>query len=129
MSNDSPVIYVIDDVSAFREVIKGMLEEMGFDTFVEAADGAEALEKLRKTPATLILCDHMMSPVNGVELLQEVKKDPTLQKIPFIMISAVSETTHVVHARSLGLDDYLVKPVRYTALQQSIVKALAGQMS
>ena len=76
----------------------------------QAFDGEEALEKLKKYKIDLITSDIMMPKMDGMTLLNELKKDEKLSHIPVIMITAKSLEEEKLKAFSLGINDYIIKP-------------------
>src|SRR5262249_10441855 len=83
-------VLVVEDNGPNRVMLCRRLEKHGYVT-VEARDGREALDQVRKHTFDLVLCDIMMPEVDGYEVLRELKADPDLQALPVIMISAVAE--------------------------------------
>jgi DNA-binding response OmpR family regulator len=77
---------------------------------LEAADGQQALDLLVRESVDLVASDAMMPHVSGLELLQQLKANPTLQGLPFLMITAWADEAHRLTALATGVDDYLLKP-------------------
>ncbi len=117
---DSPCVMVIDDVPETRMLLRDMLEEMGFLSVIEASNGRDALEKLKSKPAHLILCDHVMEEMSGLDLLSQLRNYPYLVDIPFIVVSAVGDVPVIETALDLGADDYLMKPVSFQLLRRKV---------
>jgi CheY-like chemotaxis protein len=117
---DSPCVMVIDDVPETRMLLRDMLEEMGFLSVIEASNGRDALEKLKSKPAHLILCDHVMEEMSGLDLLSQLRNHPYLVDIPFIVVSAVGDVPVIETALDLGADDYLMKPVSFQLLRRKV---------
>ena len=117
---DSPCVMVIDDVPETRMLLRDMLEEMGFLSVIEASNGRVALEKLKSKPAHLILCDHVMEEMSGLDLLSQLRNHPYLVDIPFIVVSAVGDVPVIETALDLGADDYLMKPVSFQLLRRKV---------
>jgi len=117
---DSPCVMVIDDVPETRMLLRDMLEEMGFLSVIEASNGRDALEKLKSKPAHLILCDHVMEEMSGLDLLSQLRNHPYLVDIPFIVVSAVGDVPVIETALDLGADDYLTKPVSFQLLRRKV---------
>ena len=117
---DSPCVMVIDDVPETRMLLRDMLEEMGFLSVIEASNGRDALEKLKSNPAHLILCDHVMEEMSGLDLLSQLRNHPYLVDIPFIVVSAVGDVPVIETALDLGADDYLMKPVSFQLLRRKV---------
>lgn len=121
---DSPCVMVIDDVPETRMLLRDMLEEMGFLSVIEASNGRDALEKLKSKPAHLILCDHVMEEMSGLDLLSQLRNHPYLVDIPFIVVSAVGDVLVIETALDLGADDYLMKPVSFQLLRRKVSDVL-----
>src|SRR5688572_10804765 len=127
MSETKPSILIVDDLAMFRVIVRDMLEELGITAVLEAASGDEALIQLKTNPVSLILSDFMMTPMNGLELLEKIRKDPALAPIPFIMISAVSEMKFAEAAVELGATSYITRPLAFDVLKERIESALGPQ--
>jgi two-component system chemotaxis response regulator CheY len=117
-------VMVVDDISSTRAIVKDMLRELGFTRIVEAGSGREALEALRRESAHLIVCDHSMRDMNGLELLIELQGDPQLCAIPFIVMSATSDATIMNSVMQAGAADYIVKPVAIQTLFRKVTNVL-----
>jgi two-component system chemotaxis response regulator CheY len=113
-------ILVVDDYKTMIRIIRNLLKQLGFEHVDEAADGSEALKKLREKKYGLIISDWNMEPMTGYELLKEVRGDTLLSKTPFIMVTAESKTENVVAAKKAGVDNYLVKPFNAQTLKSKI---------
>ena len=113
-------ILIVDDVDSARAVLRDMLEEMGYQHILEATDGREALEILKKTPVQLTLCDQVMDDMSGQELLFNLREIPHLRDTPVIIVSALSHVAEVEAAMSLGASDYLIKPLSIRKLRRKV---------
>lgn len=103
-----PTILVVDDSITTRSLEKSILESNGYQVIV-AMDGVEALEKLRSDKVDLVVCDVEMPRLDGFAVLQEVKKDAQLSKIPFIMVTSLEKREDKERGLALGADGYIVK--------------------
>lgn len=112
-------ILVVDDNAGNRDMLARQLERQGH-TVAAADDGREALERLRAEAFDLVLLDMMMPVLDGYGTLLEIKKDPALQHLPVIMISALDELGSVVRCIERGAEDYLPKPFNPTLLRARI---------
>jgi len=101
-------ILIADDDITLRDMYKLRLEADNFEVLI-AADGEEALGIIRKEKPDLILLDIMMPKINGLDVLAEIKKDPTLKEIPVIMLTALIQDVTKVKSLMSGADDYLMK--------------------
>jgi two-component system chemotaxis response regulator CheY len=75
-----------EDSQFQRTICVSQLKQAGFQNIEVAGDGNEAYSKLEEDKFDLILCDWEMPELNGIQLLKKIKKIPTLQNIPFIML-------------------------------------------
>ncbi len=102
-------ILVVDDEADIREILCYNLEEEGYKV-VSIDDGEKALEFLKQNQVDLILLDLMLPGIPGLELCKLMKKQPAMESIPIIMITARSSETDVIVGLELGADDYITKP-------------------
>lgn len=109
------------DVVLVREALK---DAKVYNRLHVASDGQQALDFLRHDPAEnpdgivpgLILLDLYMPKLNGLEVLEAIKKDDKLRKIPVVMMSSSREESTIVEAYELQANCYVVKPVDFTQL-------------
>ena len=113
-------ILVVDDYKTMIRIIRNLLKQLGFEDVDEAADGTEALGKMRERKYGLVISDWNMEPMTGYELLKVVRADDSLRETPFIMITAESKTDNVVAAKKAGVSSYIVKPFNAQTLKAKI---------
>jgi two-component system chemotaxis response regulator CheY len=121
---DEPQVLVVDDVPATRELLCDMLKEMGFSEIAEAVDGRDALEKLKKHRAQLIICDQVMEDMSGLDLLYQIRNHPYLVDIPFVVVSSCGDVPVIDTALELGADDYIMKPISFRLFKKKIFDTL-----
>lgn len=116
-------ILVIEDEAAIRRVLVKILSEES-DTYhvFEAEDGLKGVETLKKEDFDLVLCDIKMPKMDGVEVLETVKK--VKPEIPFIMISGHGDLDTAVNTMRLGAFDYISKPPDLNRLLTTVRNAL-----
>ncbi|WP_029038004.1 sigma-54-dependent transcriptional regulator [Salinimicrobium xinjiangense] len=118
-----PKILLIEDEAAIRRVlIKILTEENNSYEVEEAADGLEGIEKIREQDYDLILCDIKMPKMDGVEVLEAVKK--LKPEIPIVMISGHGDLDTAVNTMRLGAFDYISKPPDLNRLLNTVRNAL-----
>jgi two-component system chemotaxis response regulator CheY len=117
-------VLIVDDYKTMLRIIRNLLKQIDFNNVEEACDGTDALVKLRAGNFGLVISDWNMAPMTGLELLQEVRQDPRLKTLPFIMITAESKTENVVAAKQAGVSNYIVKPFNAETLRGKIEKVL-----
>ena len=76
---------------------------------IEAVDGEEGLEKIKNEIPDLILLDIVLPKKNGFEVLEQLKKDPKLSKIPVVCLSVLHQQEDIQKCKDLGANDYCVK--------------------
>jgi two-component system chemotaxis response regulator CheY len=123
VDRNAPVL-VVDDYQTMVRIIRNLLKHLGFENVDEAADGREALKKMRKTRYGLVISDWNMAPMTGIELLLEVRADEILKPTPFIMVTAESKTENVIAAKQAGVNNYIVKPFNAETLKAKITSVL-----
>lgn len=112
-------ILVIEDEPAMRANLQDILELEDFKP-VLAANGRQGILQARAEMPDLILCDILMPDMNGHEVLEALRDDPSTMRIPFIFLTAKGERADVREGMDLGADDYLIKPVRVEELLRAI---------
>jgi two-component system chemotaxis response regulator CheY len=120
----SAPILVVDDYQTMVRIVRNLLQQLGFDNVEDASDGSSALVKLRQKPFALVISDWMMEPMSGLELLREVRADPGLRALPFIMVTAENRKDRIAKARQAGADGYIVKPFNAEALSERIAAVM-----
>ena len=105
----APVVLVVEDEPAQREVLAYNIRAEGFDV-VTADAGDEALVLVRETPPDLIVLDWMLPNVSGIEICRQLKLGTDTARIPIIMLSARAEEIDRVRGLETGADDYVTKP-------------------
>jgi len=113
-------VLVVDDYNTMIRIMHNLLKQLGFEQVDDASDGSAALAKLRKRDYGLVISDWNMEPMTGFALLQEMRSDPSLAEIPFIMVTAESKTENVIAAKKAGVSNYIVKPFNAQTLKNKI---------
>ncbi|MBM3581999.1 MAG: response regulator [Alphaproteobacteria bacterium] len=117
-------VLIVDDYQTMLRILRNLLKQLEFNNVTDASDGTKALEALRKEPYGLIISDWNMVPMTGIQLLREVRADPKLKHIPFIMITAESKSENVITAKEAGVSNYIVKPFNAETLKAKLVSVL-----
>ncbi len=117
-------VLIVDDYKTMLRIIRNLLKQLGFENVDEAADGTEALGKMKEKDYGLVISDWNMEPMTGFELLKEVRADDKIKGTPFIMVTAESKTDNVVAAKQAGVNNYIVKPFNAATLKSKLVAVL-----
>ena len=118
-------ILLVEDEDGIREFVGERLRE---DFIVEtAANGQEALEKIRATHVDLVVTDIMMPVMDGVELCRAIKQDIELSHIPVIFLTAKNDTESKIAGLQVGAEAYIEKPFAWDFLRMQIVSLLSNR--
>lgn len=117
-------VLIVDDYKTMLRIIRNLLKQLGFNNVDEATDGSMALQMLRVGNYGLIISDWNMEPMTGLQLLREVRADPKLKPIPFIMVTAESKSENVIAAKEAGVSNYIVKPFNAETLKTKMASVL-----
>ena len=122
MSGEQIDILVVDDDISHCTILQALLRGWGYRVAL-AYNGVQALEQVRQTVFDLVLCDIRMAEMDGIETLKEIKTwNPS---IPVLIMTAYSSVDTAVEALKSGALDYLIKPLDFDKLQQTLSEALA----
>ncbi len=123
-----PKILIVDDSGENLRLFCTILKNAGYH-ITSAANGKEALQKLRKVKPDLILSDILMPVMDGFRLLQECKADPILNSIRFIFLTgAFTDTKDEELGIKLGADTFLRKPIEPDELTRTVSELLARKI-
>jgi len=103
-----PAMLLVDDNVDMRSYVASLLSQ--YFEIIEASDGEQALQKLAAHHIRFIVCDVMMSGMDGISLLKKVKSEPLWSHLPFIHLSALDDDKLKKEVLRIGIDDFLVKP-------------------
>jgi len=101
-----PAVLIVEDEAAIRELVAFHLETAGF-AVRQAGDGEQGLASALSDPPDLIVLDLMLPGMDGVALLQSLRK---VSRVPVVMLTARAEEADRVRGLELGADDYVAKP-------------------
>ena len=104
----TPTVLVVDDSFTTRTLEKSILEAHGYQVRI-AMDGLEALDRLRAEKVDLVITDVQMPRMDGLALLQAMKKDPRLAGLPVILVTSMDRREDQERGLALGADAYIVK--------------------
>jgi CRP/FNR family transcriptional regulator, cyclic AMP receptor protein len=116
-------ILVVEDNEDIRENTTELLELFNY-CVCAANNGKEGLDKALQETPDLILSDIRMPVMDGLSLLERVRRLPTLKNARFIFFSSSSEKKHIEECMRLGADDYIIKPFSADELKGKVKKLL-----
>ena len=121
--NQRKSILVIEDEPEICEFASKVLELEGYEV-LHAEDGNEGLKLVREREYAMILLDLKLPEPDGWVVLEEIMADQELHRIPVVVFTATAEISHRNRAISMGVADYLVKPVSATRLKEIVAHVL-----
>ena len=102
-------ILAVDDEPNIVKLVQINLERQGYEV-ITARDGKEALDKVEEERPDLVVLDVMMPYMDGFEVLQTMRRNPSTRDIPVIMLTAKAQDADVFRGWQSGVDCYLTKP-------------------
>jgi CheY-like chemotaxis protein len=134
MTNDKPAvpmplskkIITIDDETAIRSLIRHTLHQDGYEV-IEAKDGSEGLEKIRRERPDLVVLDFVMPVMNGAETLKAIRSDPQIAHLPVLLLTGVKDTAKLEPLLQDSRNDFLAKPFLVEMLKERVRKLLQNQ--
>ena len=113
---------VVDDFSTMRRIVRNLLKERGYANVDEAEDGAVALQKLNAAPFDFVVTDWNMPNMDGLTLLQTIRRTPQFKHLPVLMITAEAKKENIIAAAQSGASGYIVKPFTAATLAEKLEK-------
>jgi len=113
-------ILIVDDSGTVRSLVRKILAQLGYKNIDEASDGESAMERISQKHFDLVISDWNMEPMNGEELLKEVRANKKCAQLPFIMMTSDCAISKIVLARRAGADSFINKPFSPEGLQAKI---------
>ena len=124
-SPGKPLILIADDRPSSRELLRTVLERAGY-AVIEAEDGEEALVQARNGQPSLILLDLQMPRLDGYAVLEQLRKDERLRRIPVLALTASAMRGDRERILAAGFTDYLAKPAGPELLRETVARLLDG---
>ncbi len=127
MSDESPTILLIEEDPTLLEITGFRLELLGYK--VVASNSAErALEWLRDELPTLIIVEHALSGMDGIEFINRLSNDMRTSEIPIMFLSTTSDLDEVRRAYNAGADEYLVIPYDPIVLESKVERLVSAML-
>ncbi len=122
MANPNTKFLVVDDFSTMRRIVRNLLKELGYTNVDEAEDGSMALTKLRSEAFDFVISDWNMPVMDGLTMLQQIRADAALSKLPVLMVTAEAKKENIIAAAQAGASGYVVKPFTAATLDEKLGK-------
>ncbi len=116
---DKIKILIVDDEPNIVQTLQDRLEMNDFDV-VTACNGKEGLDQAVKEVPDVILLDVIMPVMDGLEMLEALRKEPSCDNTSVVMLTARSQTQDIARANACGIEDYIVKPFDLSELLEKI---------
>ena len=104
-------IMMVDDEPVLMDILEVFLEECGYQNFTKVEDSRLAISQMLAQPPDILLLDLKMPHVDGIQILEEVRGSPILERIPIIVLTSSTDAETKLQALELGATDFLAKPV------------------
>jgi adenylate cyclase len=124
VTEKSSAILVIEDNKVHRDTLAASLEREGHSV-TTAENGREGLEIAKAQPFDVVLLDIVMPEMDGFQVLERIKADPTVRHVPVIVITAIDDIASAVRCIEMGADDFLTKPFNLVVLRARINAGLS----
>jgi len=122
MTRTATKFLVVDDFSTMRRIVKNLLHDLGYQNVTEADDGKTALPMLQDGHYDFLITDWNMPGMPGIDLLQAVRSDQKLSKLPVLMLTAEAKREQIVRAAQAGVNGYVIKPFTAVTLKEKLDK-------
>lgn len=118
-------VLVVDDFATMRRIITNVLKQLGYETILEAEDGAKALQIMETEQVDFVITDWNMPQMSGLDLLMAIRASEDKKHIPVLMVTAEAMQENIVKAAQAGVNNYIIKPFDATTLSEKIDKIFA----
>jgi diguanylate cyclase (GGDEF)-like protein len=121
------LVMMVDDEELVIELIQAYLDSAGYKRFISTTEPRKALELMLRERPQMVLLDINMPGMSGLEIMQAMRANPSLQHIPVIVLTAVNDPETKLKALGLGASDFLGKPVDESELVLRLRNTLAAK--
>ena len=111
---------IVDDSSTMRRIIINTLTKHGYETFLEAGNGREGLDRLGAGQIDLVITDWNMPEMNGIDFVRNLRSTPQGKSVPVLMVTTNAANADVAEALKAGVNNYVVKPFTAETLKEKI---------
>lgn len=122
MVNLNTKFLIVDDFSTMRRIIRNLLKDLGYTNVDEAEDGVMGLAKLKSGSFEFVISDWNMPNMDGLTMLQHIRADAALSKLPVLMVTAEAKKENIIAAAQAGANGYVVKPFTAVTLDEKLTK-------
>lgn len=123
-ATEHPPILIVDDQPKLMRLVVELMTRLGFPDVEGVADATEALKRMRERRYALVIADLDMEPIDGLQLLREIRADDALMNTPFILTETSFEFEDINAAHVAGADAFLLKPFDINLLKTKLKQVL-----
>ncbi len=117
---------IVDDSVTMRRIVVNSLRNIGYDNFVEANEGKEAIEKLTSDDKiNFVITDWNMPGVSGLDLVKSLRSNSKYAALPILMVTTRGVKEDIIEALQAKVSNYIVKPFTPNILKEKIEQILA----
>jgi PleD family two-component response regulator len=117
----STLVLIADDDAAARIVLRHLLEDQGYEV-IEAQNGQECIRSYLQFHPDLVLLDCVMPVMDGYACCQNLRSLPNIDDTPIVMLTSLNDSNSMQRAFSLGVTDYIPKPIQWDSFSQRITQ-------
>ncbi|WP_420862345.1 response regulator [Algirhabdus cladophorae] len=117
-------VMVVDDMSTSRALITQALDAIGVANYAVENDGQNALKTLSTAPVHLVLSDMNMPNIDGLGLLEALRRNPATARVGFILVTGSPSPEIVQRGQKLGLNNIIKKPFSPAQMKQCIERVV-----
>ncbi|HXJ54032.1 MAG TPA: EAL domain-containing protein [Burkholderiales bacterium] len=121
------LVMMVDDEEVVIDLIQAYLDSAGYRRFISTTDPRKALELMLRERPQVVLLDINMPGMSGLQIMQAMRADPSLQHVPVIVLTGVNDPETKLRALGLGASDFLGKPVDESELVLRLRNTLAAK--
>jgi CheY-like chemotaxis protein len=119
-------VLIIEDEEDAAELFAEMMRVSGFRV-LKTSKSTPAISMMTTEKPDIVLLDIMMPEISGLDILRQMRRDPTLANIPVIVVTAKGMPSDIKNGMEAGASTYLTKPVGYLELKEAVERALANK--
>lgn len=117
---------VVDDSATMRRIVGNSLKNLGFNDFIEAENGQDAIEKLQANPdVNFLITDWNMPVLSGLDLTKTVRSSEKYKNMPILMVTTRGVKDDILEALQAKVNNYVIKPFTPQILKEKIDQVLA----
>jgi two-component system chemotaxis response regulator CheY len=114
---------IVDDSSTMRRIIINTLTKLGYQSFLEAGNGKEGLDRLGAGPVDMVITDWNMPEMNGIDFVRHLRSREDGRAVPVLMVTTNAANSDVSEALRAGVNNFVVTPFTADTLKEKIMAA------